>query len=119
MNEDAELVRTIVEQCWAEPAGAERMRGLVTDDYIHHSPMGDWSFDQFAAGLEWIDSRIGERSYRMEHLILGDNGMAAAYLSWTGVRREGNEPVEGRGAYHCRIRDGQIAEDWDVFFPAS
>jgi SnoaL-like domain len=117
MASDADLVRTIVEECWSDPAGVERMRSLVSSDYVHHSVMGDWTFDQFAAGVEWIDQRIGERCYRVDHIVSGD-GLVAAYLRWHGVRRGDGSPVEGRGAYHCRIRDGRILEDWDVFFPA-
>ena len=117
MAGDTDLVRTIVEECWGDAAGVERMRALVSADYVHHSVMGDWTFDQFAAGVQWIDDRIGERSYQVEHVVSGD-GLVAAYLRWQGVRREDGSAVQGRGAYHCRILDGRVTEDWDVFFPA-
>jgi predicted SnoaL-like aldol condensation-catalyzing enzyme len=111
-----ELVRTIVEQCWSDEAGIERMRGLVTDDYVHHTPMGEWSFDQFCAGVAWIDGRIGERRYLAQQ-VLADGDLVAAYITWTGIRSEDGSPVDGRGAYHCRLRDGLVCEDWDVFNP--
>ena len=117
MSDPRQLVRTIVEQCWSDAAGLESLRALVTDDYVHHTPMGDWSFDQFCAGVEWIDGRIGERRYRAEQ-VLADGELAAAYISWSGVRRVDGSAVDGRGAYHCRLRDGRVCEDWDVFHPA-
>jgi hypothetical protein len=72
MSDLRELVRAIVEECWSDEAGLERMGGLVT----------------------------------------------AGYLRWRGTRRDDGSAVDGRGAYHCRIEDGRVAEDWDVFFPA-
>ena len=117
MEGHAELVRTIVEQCWSDPAGLERMRSLVTPDYLHHTAMGrEWSFDQFSEGVAWIDERISDRSYLIAHLLLAGD-MAAAYISWHGARREDSSAVHGCGAYHCRIHEGRVAEDWDVFFP--
>jgi hypothetical protein len=95
-------VRTVVEECWADAAGVERMAGLVADGYVHHTTFGDWSFEQFRAGLEWVDGQIGERTY---------------HVRWQGVRRADGTAVDGRGAYHCRIAAGRILGDWDVFFP--
>lgn len=117
MTDTRELVRTIVEECWSDEAGTEQMRLLVTDGYVHHTPFGDWTFDQFCEGLAWIDGRITERRYRVEHVVV-DGDLAAAYISWSGVRRDDAMPVDGRGAYHCRVQDGLVAEDWDVFNPA-
>jgi SnoaL-like domain len=111
------LARFVVEECWPDAAGVERMRGLVTPGYVHHTPFGDWTFDQFAAGLEWVDSQFGERTYTVEHVV-GEGGLAAAYLRWSGTRRADGSAVDGRGAYHFRHEAGRIAEDWDVFFPA-
>ena len=116
MTDPRELVRTIVEECWSDQAGIERMRALVADGYVHHTPMGDWTFDQFCQGLAWVDGRIGERRYRAEQVLV-DGDLAAAYISWHGVRRDDSSAVEGRGAYHCRVHDGLVLEDWDVFNP--
>ena len=116
MTDARQIVRTIIEECWSDDAGLERMRALVSRDYVHHTPMGDWTFEQFAAGLRWVDSLIAGRTYRVEHL-LAEDGMFAALLSWHGTRREDESVIDGRGAYHCRIADGVVAEDWDVFFP--
>ena len=114
----AELVRFVVEECWSDAAGLERMRACVSPGYVHHTPWGDWGFEQFREGVEWVDGVFGDRRYHVEHAVI-EGAMAAAYLSWSGVRRADGSAVEGRGAYHCRLEDGLIAEDWDVFFPAS
>jgi ketosteroid isomerase-like protein len=117
MSDPRELVRTIVEECWSDEAGLERMGGLVTEGYVHHTPMGDWTLARFRAGVAWIDARIAERTYAVDHVVV-EGDMAAAFLRWRGIRRDDGAAVEGRGAYHCRIEDGRVAEDWDVFFPA-
>jgi ketosteroid isomerase-like protein len=117
VSDAAGLVRTVVEECWSDAAGVERMARLVADGYVHHTAFGEWSFERFRAGLEWIDAQIGERRYQVEHVVV-DGDMAAAYLRWQGVRRVDGTAVDGRGAYHCRVADGRIVEDWDVFFPA-
>ena len=118
MDESAELVRTIVEECWSDAAGIARMRDLVTPAYVHHAVVGDWTFAQFAAGLDWVERQFADRSYVAEHVLV-DGERAAAYVRWRATRVADGRPVEGRGAYHCRLVDGLVAEDWDVFFPMS
>jgi predicted SnoaL-like aldol condensation-catalyzing enzyme len=111
------IARTVVERCWSEPAGVERMRALLADGYVHHSPFGDWTFAQFVAGLEWVESQISGRTYRVEHVVC-EGDLVAAYFEWDGTRVADGSAVEGRGAYHFRLAGGLIGEDWDVFFPA-
>ena len=110
------LIRTVVETCWSDDAGVARMAGLVTPDYVHHGATGDWSFAQFAEGLAWVAAQLDRRAHRVEHVVV-DGDLAAAYLSWTALRAADGSAVSGRGAYHCRLRDGAICEDWDVFHP--
>lgn len=112
-----DLARTVVEECWADADGVERMRGLLAPGYVHHTAFGDWTFDQFAAGLEWVETQFGGRTYSVEHIVC-EGDLAAVYLRWSGTRTTDGTAVEGRGAYHFRHEDGRIAEDWDVFFPA-
>ncbi len=118
MDADAtrELIRTVVEECWSDPAGIERMRGFIADGYVHHTPFGDTDFDGFVRGLDWIDEQFDDRTYRVEHVLV-DGDLAAAYLRWTAIRAADGVDVEGSGAYHCRLTGDRIAEDWDVFFP--
>ena len=108
----------IVEECWSDAAGLNRMKGHVAPGYVHHTPFGDRDFAGFRQGLEWVESRIGNRVYRAEHIVV-EGGLAAAFIAWRGTSAADGSPVEGRGAYHCRIgADGLVHEDWDVFFPA-
>jgi SnoaL-like domain len=118
VTDQRSIVRTVVEDCWTDPvAGMERMRPLLAPGYVHHMPHLDTDAEGFAAGLAWIDSRIGQRVYTVLHIAL-EGDLAAALLSFTGVRRDDGSAVAGRGAYHCRFESDLIAEDWDVFFPA-
>ncbi len=111
------IARTVVEECWSDPAGAEHMRSLLAEGYVHHSPFGDWTFEQFVEGLEWVETRISARTYRLEHVVV-EGDLVATFFGWSGTRTADGSPVEGRGAYHFRLEGGRIREDWDVFFPA-
>jgi predicted SnoaL-like aldol condensation-catalyzing enzyme len=111
------LARTVVEDCWSDPSGLQRMRSLLAAGYVHHTPFGDWTFEQFAQGLEWVESQISERVYRLEHVVV-EGDLVATYFRWSGTRTADGSAVEGRGAYHFRLVEGRIDEEWDVFFPS-
>ena len=111
-----DVVHEIVETCWSDDAGLRRMAELVTDDYVHHTMAGDWDLAQFVAGVVWVADRLEDRHYRVEHVVV-EGDMAAAYVSWSARRSTDGALIEGRGAYHCRFRDGAVCEDWDVFHP--
>jgi ketosteroid isomerase-like protein len=114
----AELVRTVVEECWSDEPGVARLGALVAPDYVHHAVVGDWTFAEFAAGLAWVETQFVNRSYVAEHVLV-DGDRVAAYVRWTATRVSDGSQVDGRGAYHCRVAEGLVAEDWDVFFPMS
>jgi SnoaL-like domain len=86
--------------------------------YVHHTPWGDWSFAEFRAGMEYVDSVFAGRRYQVLHMI-SEGSFVAAYVRWTATRRADGSAVDGRGAYHCRLTGGLVAEDWDAFFPSS
>lgn len=112
-----ELVRMIVEECWADTAGIARIEQHVARGYVHHTAgFGDWDFAGFKQGLEWVDTQYADRAYSVEHIVV-EGDLAAAYLAWTATRRADGTAVSGRGAYHCRIEDSRIREDWDLFYP--
>jgi SnoaL-like domain len=116
--ERAELVRTIVEECWSTPEGLDRMARVLSPDYVHHTPWGDWDFDGFRTGLGVVGERFADRTYSLVHLV-DDGTLTAAFLTWTATRVGDGSRVDGSGAYHCRIADGLVVEDWDAFFPSS
>jgi ketosteroid isomerase-like protein len=112
------LVRVVVEECWPGLDGLDRLEALVAPGYVHHTPFGDLTFEQFRAGLAYVESVFTDRAYRVEHVVV-EGDLAAAYVSWTATRVADGSRVEGRGAYHCRVAGGLVAEDWDVFYPTS
>jgi hypothetical protein len=114
----ARLIRTLVEGCWSDQAGLERMAGMVTAGYVHHTPWGEWDFAGFRAGMDYVDSVFARRRYQIVHLV-DDGSLVAAFVAWSGIRRADESVVDGRGAYHCRLDGGLVAEDWDAFFPSA
>ena len=112
------LVRALIEECWSDQAGLDRMADMLTPGYVHHTPWGDWDFTQFRAGMDYVDSVFSERRYQVVHVI-DDGRLVAAFLAWSAVRRADQSTVDGRGAYHCRLDGGLVAEDWDAFFPSA
>ena len=60
-------------------------------------------------------------SYSIVHLIAEDD-LVAVYLHATGTQQgaffgvaPSGKRSSFRGIYHCRVRAGQIVEDWDIF----
>ena len=45
------------------------------------------------------------------------NAIPESDIEWTAIRVADGRAVDGRGAYHCRVADGLVHEDWDVFSP--
>ena len=112
------FVRMLVEECWSDAAGVVRMGGYTAPDYVHHTPNGDWTFEQFKAGMAWVDTVFAERRYRAQHIVVGQD-LVAAFVLWTATRVVDGTPRVGRGAYHGRVTHGLLREDWDVFVPIS
>jgi ribosomal protein S18 acetylase RimI-like enzyme len=117
LRDPKDVVREAI-GCWEGTDGLDRMEALLAPGYVHHTAFGDWTFAEFRHGMAWIESQFGGRAYTIEH-VLAEGDLIAAYLSWTATRRSDGSAVDGRGAYHCRIAGGLIAEDWDVFAPGS
>ena len=98
------------------------LRDLADPGYVHHAMNGaDLDLEGFLAGFRAVLGAFPDVAYRVEH-VLTDGDLAAAFLvatathggSYLGIEPTGRR-VEIRGAYHCRVRDGRIVEDWDVF----
>src|SRR5262245_7479091 len=89
-----DVVRTVVEQCWAGADGLDRMESMVTTGYVHHTPFGDSDFAGFRQGLAHVDTVFADRTYRVEHVV-HEGELAAAYLSWTATRRSDGTGVSG------------------------
>ena len=100
----------------------DQLAALVSPDYCHHASSGkSLTFDQFKQGFQWILSALPDLHYTIVHLVAEDD-LVAVYLTAIGTHQGllFDLPPTGRscqftGVYHCRISDGQIIEDWDIF----
>jgi len=99
-----------------------RFSEAVSAGYVHHAMTGrDLDLEGFRSGFRAILEAFPDMQYRIEHLVTRAD-LAAAYVTSTGTHRgtyfgivPSGQPVAFRGMYHCRIVDGRISEDWDVF----
>ena len=98
------------------------LRSMVTPDYVHHTMGGaDLDIVGFDAGLRGVLSAFPDLRYDTIHVV-ETAAFAAVALRATGTHRASylgisasGKQVTFRGMYHCRVDDGLIAEDWDVF----
>jgi len=115
-----EIVRRTI-ALWYEPDRVAELRTLLADDYVHHSAVGDLDFDEFAAQLGYLATAFSEPTHTIVHVI-AEADLVAAFVTYTalhtgdfaGVAATGRR-VSTVGAYHCRIADGRIQEDWDAW----
>jgi predicted ester cyclase len=106
---------------WNEHA-LDRLPELVAPGYVHHAMTGrDVGIDGFVEGLGDVVRAFPDISYDIDHVVAAAD-LAAVYLVATGTH-EGDyfliaptgRRLTFRGTYHCRVADGRIVEDWDVF----
>ena len=100
----------------------DRLAELVAPGYVHHAMSGaNLDLAGFQQGFRAVLDAFPDVVYTVEHTIVGSD-LAAAYLSavathggdYLGIPATGTR-ITLRGVYHCRIADGLIIEDWDVF----
>ena len=95
---------------------------LVAPTYRHHGSAGNQlDFAGFQEGFAAILRAYPDMHYTITHMI-AEGELVAVYLTATGTQQGpffGIQPSGRRstfaGVYHCRIQDGRIVEDWDVF----
>ncbi len=66
----ADVVREIVESCWADEAGRRRLPDLLAPDYVHHTPRGDVGVEGLLTGLAWVAQRLVSPRYVVEHVVV-------------------------------------------------
>jgi predicted ester cyclase len=121
MTESPETVVRDWIALWNEHA-VDRMPELAAPGYVHHALTGrDLDLGEFQAGFADVVRAFPDITYRIDHLV-ADEDRAAVFLVATGTHggdyfliAPTGKKVTFRGAYHCRVTDGLIAEDWDVF----
>ena len=119
-EENKALVRKWLD-LWNQHA-LDELAALVTPNYIHHTSSGEGiDFARFQQGFTWILRAYPDMHYAITH-VLAEKDLVAVYLvgqgtqqgSFYGIAPTG-QPSVFSGVYHCRIQDGLIAEDWDIF----
>ena len=100
----------------------EELASLAGVGYVHHTMSGiELDITGFQTGFAQVLAAFPDMRYTIVHCVVGGDH-AACYLraeathrgSFFGIEATGTV-VEFRGCYHCRVADGLIAEDWDVF----
>lgn len=115
------LLRTVIEQYWTSAEGLEELVQYIAPNYVHHTPFGDLTFDQFCYGLGVIRTFSPVLRYSVTHVIAeGDLYVVhlRSVMTHTGAVDDiapTGKVIECTGAYHCRIVDRKIVEDWDVW----
>ena len=125
MSDPAEIarnkafLRTVIEEYWTTAAGLDELAKHIAPGYRHHIGSFDATFEQFRSGVSLIQAYSPVLSYSVTHIIAEDDMYAVllrSTITHTG-NAEGIAPtgkvIDVIGAYHCRIADGMIAEDWD------
>lgn len=108
-------------ELWNQHA-LDQLATLVAPTYCHHSSSGQpLDFAGFCQGFEAVLRAYPDMHYSIVHLI-AEGDLVAVYLTATGTQQGtffGIAPSGKRssfaGSYHCRIQNGQIIEDWDIF----
>jgi len=107
--------------CW-HPDRLSGLSDLAHVSYVHHTMTGaDVGLDGFLAGIRQVFASFPDIEYEVAHAF-ADGELAAAYVLGEGTHLGAylGVPATGmtasfRGILHCRVRDGRILEDWDVF----
>ena len=118
-SDNKALLRHIIEDLWHTHQGLEELSKLVAPIYVHHAAIGDYNFEGFRGGLGSFIDACPDVRHVITHLI-AEGDYVAAHVKMTGTHTGpfGAVAATGKvltltGAYHCRIVDGKVVEDWD------
>lgn len=99
----------------------DAFEALLAPGYVHHAPRVDLDLEGFRRGAAYLSAAFSDFTYTALHL-LAEGDLVAAYLRVRATHRGEfmGVPATGRTleavvAYHARIHDGRILEDWDVW----
>ena len=118
--ENTALVRRKV-ALWYQPERADELRDLVGDGYVHHTLQGDIGIEEFVGALAYLGAAFTDPAVEIVQLV-AEGDCVSAFIAWeathsgefAGVPPTGRR-VRTTGAYFCRIAEGRVAEDWDVW----
>ena len=113
------LVRRIIQDHWHSRQGLEALAAYIAPGYVHHAAIGDYDFEGFRNGLGSFIDACPDVRHVITHLI-AEGDLVAAHVKMTGTQTGpfGAIAPTGKvlnltGAYHCRIVEGRLVEDWD------
>ena len=113
------LLRQIIQEYWHSRQGLEPLAAYIAPGYVHHAAIGDYDFEGFQRGLGAFIEACPDVRHVITHLI-AEGELVAAHVKMTGTQTGpfGAIAPTGKvlnltGAYHCRIADGKLVEDWD------
>jgi steroid delta-isomerase-like uncharacterized protein len=112
----------VVRRFWRAFAAADwpALDALVTADYVHRPPGAARTLQQFKDGGAWVHRGAADYGFEIEDLVEQRDRVA---VRWTASGRHtgsffGEAPsgrvVTVQGMHVHRLRDGRIAEDWEV-----
>jgi len=118
-DDNKALVRHIIEDLWHSPECLEALAAHVAPGYVHHAAIGDYDFEGFRRGLGVFIAACPDTRHTITHL-LAQGELVAAHVRMTGTHTApfGAIAATGKtltltGAYHCRVVDSKLVEDWD------
>jgi len=108
-------------ELWYEPGREDELRALLAEDYVHHTPGGDFGRDGFLQQLGFVNAALSDVDYRIVH-TLASGDLASVYVTveathsgdYFGTPATGKR-VSTAGACFLRVDADCIAEDWDVW----
>lgn len=115
--ENAEFVRNAIEQAWNTPGNHEAWAGFVTPDYVHHVFNGTTGIDGWLEGAGGLVRAFSAFYYELR-TVVAENAEVAVHFTLRATAAGGpvaGKVIEATGAYFCRLSEGKIAEDWEVW----
>jgi len=119
LDNNKTLIRHIIEDLWHSPEGLQALAEYVAPGYMHHAAIGNYDFEGFRRGLGAFIDACPDTRHVITHL-LAEGDLVAAHVRMTGTHTApfGAISATGKtltltGAYHCRVVDGKLVEDWD------
>jgi predicted ester cyclase len=118
----AQEARKIVEEYMNAFANndQERLKELVAEDgrFIGQPPGFGDDRDGLLKLAEHYDEALGDKSVKLDHWVVGEEGRVAAHFTGRGTHKGNflgieptNKEIEVEGLVLCQVRDGKIVED--------
>ncbi|MEO8539975.1 MAG: ester cyclase [bacterium] len=118
---NALFVRNAIEVAWNTSGNFHAWRDFVTSGYVHHVFNGVTDIEGWLAGAGGLTAAFSEIKYEIRS-VLADGEQVSVHFTQTAKQTGalGPQPATGKllrttGAFFCRMEEGKIAEDWEVW----